>query len=140
VKDKMNETAGALILIVDDDYDFLAINRHILEKAGYRVATASEPSEALARMQAEKPDLVITDLMMTSVDSGFSFSRAIKDDPRFAGVPVIISTSVSSALGLDFRPRSEEEMRTMHVDAYFDKPLDAQLLLAKVAELLGKGS
>ena len=136
----MNETAGALILIVDDDYDFLAINRHILEKAGYRVATASEPSEALARMQAEKPDLVITDLMMTSVDSGFSFSRAIKDDPRFAGVPVIISTSVSSALGLDFRPRSEEEMRTMHVDAYFDKPLDAQLLLAKVAELLGKGS
>jgi CheY-like chemotaxis protein len=136
----MTEIAGALILIVDDDYDFLAINRHILEKAGYRVVTASEPSEALARMRSEKPDLVITDLMMTSVDSGFSFSRSIKDDPRFAAVPVIISTSVSSALGLDFRPRSEEDLQKMHVDAYFDKPLDARLLLDKVAELLGKGS
>jgi CheY-like chemotaxis protein len=136
----MTEIAGALILIVDDDYDFLAINRHILEKAGYRVVTASEPSEALARMRSEKPDLVITDLMMTSVDSGFSFSASIKDDPKFAGVPVIISTSVSSALGLDFRPRSEEDLQKMHVDAYFDKPLDARLLLDKVAELLGKGS
>ena len=130
----------ALILIVDDDYDFLAINRHILEKAGYRVVTASEPTEALARMRSEKPDLVITDLMMTSVDSGFSFSATIKDDPKFAGVPVIISTSVSSALGLDFRPRSEEDLQKMRVDAYFDKPLDARLLLDKVAELLGKGS
>jgi CheY-like chemotaxis protein len=138
VNEKMTETAGALILIVDDDYDFLAINRHILEKAGYRVATASEPSEALTRMQAEKPDLVITDLMMSSVDAGFSFSRTIKDDPQFADVPVIISTSVSSALGLDFRPRSEEDLQKMRVDAYFDKPLNAQLLLAKVAELLGK--
>jgi CheY-like chemotaxis protein len=136
----MTDTAGALILIVDDDYDFLAINRHILEKAGYRVVTASEPSEAFARMQSEKPDLVITDLMMTSIDSGFSFSRTIKDDPRFADVPVIISTSVSSALGLDFRPRSAEDMQKMRVDAYFDKPLDARLLLAKVAELLGRGS
>ena len=134
----MTETAGALILIVDDDYDFLAINRHILEKAGYRVVTASEPSEALVRMRSEKPDLVITDLMMTSVDSGFSFSATIKDDPKFADVPVIISTSVSSALGLDFRPRSEEDLQKMRVDAYFDKPLDARLLLDKVAELLGK--
>jgi len=136
----MTETAGALILIVDDDYDFLAINRHILEKAGYRVVTASDPSEALARMREEKPALVITDLMMTAVDSGFSLSRSIRDDPRFAGVPVIISTSVSSALGLDFRPRTQEDLEKMRVDAYFDKPLDAQRLLEKVAELLGRGS
>lgn len=126
----------ALILIVDDDYDFLAINRHILEKAGYRVATASDPAEALARMEVEKPDLIITDLMMSNVDAGFSFSASVKDDPRFAGIPIIISTSVSSALGLDFRPRTVEDLQKMRVDAYFDKPLDARELLAKVADLL----
>jgi DNA-binding response OmpR family regulator len=43
---------------------------------------------------------------------------------------------VSSALGLDFRPRSPEELAKMNVDAYFDKPLDARRLMAKVAELL----
>jgi CheY-like chemotaxis protein len=132
----MTADSPALILIVDDDYDFLEINRMILERAGYRVVTASEPGQALAKMENEKPDLVITDLMMTSLDSGFSFSRTIKTDPRFTDLPVIISTSVSSALGLDFRPRSTEELAKMNVDAYFDKPLDARRLMAKVAELL----
>jgi len=100
----MTANRPPLIVIVDDDYDFLEINRMILERAGYRVTTASEPGEALAKMENEKPDLIITDLMMTNLDSGFSFSSTIKSDPRFAGVPIIISTSVSSALGLDFRP------------------------------------
>ena len=57
-------------------------------------------------MAEEKPDLVISDLMMTAYDSGFSFARSIKEDPAFAGIPVILSTSVSSAMGLDFRPRT----------------------------------
>ena len=83
------------------------------------------------------PDLIITDLMMDSLDAGFAFSAALKDDPRTAEVPIIISTSVTSALGLDFRPRSAEDMQKMRVDAYFDKPIDGRALLAKVAELLG---
>jgi CheY-like chemotaxis protein len=128
----------ALILIVDDDYDFLEINRLILERAGYRVVTAPEPKAALVRMAEEKPDLVITDLMMTSLDSGFFFARTIKEDPRYAGIPVIIATSVSSALGLDFRPRTDEDKAHMHVDAYFDKPLDTTRLLATIAEMLGR--
>lgn len=132
----MTKEMPALILIVDDDYDFLEINRMILERAGYRVVTAPEPKQALLRMKEEKPDLVITDLMMTSLDSGFSFARAIKEDPRYADVPVIIATSVSSALGLDFRPRSDEERAQMNVDEYFDKPLDQMRLLSRISELL----
>jgi CheY-like chemotaxis protein len=127
----------ALILIVDDDFDFIEINRHILETAGYRVAAAAEPAEALAKMTPEPPDLIITDLMMTTIDAGFSFSRAIKEDPRFADIPIIISTSVSSVLGLDFRPRTADDLARMHIDAYFDKPLPPDALLAKVRELLG---
>jgi CheY-like chemotaxis protein len=125
-----------LILIVDDDFDFLEINRIILEGAGYRVVTATNPGEALVRIDAETPDLVITDLMMTSIDAGFAFSAQLKGDPRTAGVPIIISTSVSSALGLNFRPDSDADLAKMNVDAYFDKPIDAQALIAKVGELL----
>jgi CheY-like chemotaxis protein len=136
----MTDHKSALILIVDDDYDFLEINRLILERAGYRVATAAEPQQALQLMEEEKPDLVITDLMMTSLDSGFLFARTIKQDPRYAGTPVIIATSVSSALGLDFSPRTEEDRAHMHADAYFDKPLDSAQLLATIAELLGRAA
>ncbi len=129
-----------LILIVDDDFDFLEINRIILERAGYRVLVATNPDEAHARIEAEVPSLVITDLMMDSLDAGFAFSAALKDDPRTAEVPIIISTSVTSQLGLDFRPRSEDDLRKMRVDAYFDKPLEARALLAKVAELLDESA
>jgi CheY-like chemotaxis protein len=132
----MTARESALILIVDDDYDFLEITRLILERAGYRVATAAEPRQALVRMQEEKPDLVITDLMMTSLDSGFLFARTIKEDPRYADIPVVIATSVSSALGLDFGPRTDEDRAQMHVDAYFGKPLDTARLLATIGELL----
>ena len=125
-----------LILIVDDDYDFLEINRFILEGAGYRVVTATNPAEARERVAEAAPDLVITDLMMTSIDAGFAFAAQLKGDPRTAGVPIIISTSVSSALGLNFHPDSPDDLAKMNVDAYFDKPIDAGALLAKVAELL----
>ena len=132
----MTTDQSALILLVDDDYDFLEINRIILERAGYRVVIAAEPQQALAKMEAEKPDLIITDLMMTSIDAGFSFSRTVKEDPRYADTPVIICTSVSSVLGLDLRPRSDADMDHMYVDAYFDKPLDHARLMATIARLL----
>ena len=127
----------SLILIVDDDYDFLEINRRILERAGFRVTTAASPTQAMDRVAAETPDLVITDLMMSEVDSGFSLSRRLRDDPRTAAVPIIMSTSVTTALGLDFTPHSADDLASMKVDAYFDKPLDPVALVAKVRELLG---
>lgn len=129
-----------LILLIDDDVDFLEINRHILEPKGYRVVCAADPKQAWERMIQEKPDLVITDLMMNNLDSGFSFSRQIKADPCFAAVPVIIATAVTSQVGLDFRPRTSEDLAAMGVEAYFDKPIPPKALLEKIAELLARGS
>jgi CheY-like chemotaxis protein len=126
----------ALILLVDDDPDFLEINRHILEAQGYRVACAAEPEEALRKMETEKPDLVVSDLMMSQLDSGFSLAQRIKRDPRFGAPPVILVTAVSSQHCLDFRPRTAEDLAAMHADAYFDKPVAAPALVAKVEELL----
>lgn len=132
--------AAPLILLIDDDVDFLEINRHILEPKGYRVACAADPKQAWERMIQEKPALVVTDLMMNNLDSGFSFSRQIKEDPRFAAVPIIIATAVTSQVGLDFRPRTPEDMAAMCVDAYFDKPIPPKALLEKIAELLARRS
>ena len=94
------------ILLVDDDVDFVEMNRHVLEAGGYRVEAAYDAEEALGKMAALSPHLVITDLIMKTLDAGFSFARRVKEDPRFRAVRVIIVTSVTSAMGMDFRPRT----------------------------------
>ena len=124
------------ILLVDDDVEFVEMNRRILEAKGYCVEGAYDAEDALARMPAFRPHLVITDLMMKTLDAGFSFARRVKEDPQLSGVRVIMVTSVTSAMGLDFRPRTPEDLAAMHADAYFDKPVAPQALLAKVQELL----
>jgi two-component system alkaline phosphatase synthesis response regulator PhoP len=126
------------ILLVDDDVDFVEMNRRILEARGYCVEGAYNTQEALARMPAFRPHLVITDLMMQTLDAGFSLARRVKEDPQLHNVRVIIVTSVTSSMGLDFRPRTAEDLAAMHADAYFDKPVAPQLLLAKVQELLAE--
>jgi CheY-like chemotaxis protein len=129
-----------LILLVDDDTDFVEMNRHVLEARGYRVAVAHDPAEAAASIAERPPDLVITDLVMSDLDSGFAFARGIKEDPRTKETPVIIVTGVTSQLGFDFRPRTPDDLAAMHVDAYFDKPVSPQALLEKIKQLLPRGA
>jgi CheY-like chemotaxis protein len=123
------------ILLVDDDRDFLEMNRGVLEALGYRVRCARDPKAALVAAGAERPDLVVTDLMMDRLDAGFSLAREVKE--RHPGVPVILVTAVAVQRGFDFRPRGEPDLVAMHADAYFDKPVEPGALSAKVAELLG---
>lgn len=125
-----------LILLVDDDRDFLEQNRGVLAAQGYRVLCASDPQAALDCMARERPALVVSDLMMKNLDSGFSLARAIKQDPRWAEVPVILVTAAASQRGFDFNPRSGAELQAMNADAFFDKPVDPAALIAKVRELL----
>lgn len=132
---------AATILLVDDDKDFLELERRILESRGYRVVCFSDTQAALAALnpgpQAVTPALVVTDLMMKALDSGFTFARALKADPRTAGLPVIIVSAVSSRKGFDFRPRTAADLAAMGADAFFDKPVAPEELLDKVKELLG---
>ena len=129
---------SAAILVVDDDVDFVDMNCHVLEQAGYRVLRAYDSEQALAKLAAQPVDLVITDLMMTSMDSGFSLAKQIRNRSQYAGVGIILATSVTAVTGYNFRPRSEQDLAAMNVDAYFDKPIPPPALLAKVAQLLAK--
>jgi chemosensory pili system protein ChpA (sensor histidine kinase/response regulator) len=126
-----------LVMVVDDDLDFLEICRHVLQVGGYRVACAADPAEALQQMAAEKPDLVISDLMMKTLDAGFLFVKQVRDDARFRDLPVIIITGVASQRGYDFEPRTAEDLAAMRVNAFIAKPATPDKLLAKVRELIG---
>lgn len=126
----------AHIIVVDDDPDQLEFSRFVLGSAGYRLSAFQDAAEALRCMEKDPPDLLITDLMMDSLDAGFSLAERVKNNPAWGTVPVILMTAVESQRGFDFTPRTPEDLAAMHADAFFTKPINPQALLAKVRELL----
>lgn len=128
--------AETLIVVIDDDYDVLEWCRIILEMEGFAVECFFDPDNAFLFMKEHIPDVIVSDLMMANLDSGFDFARRIKETPQLRNVPVIIMTAASSRYGFDFSPKTEADLKEMHIDAYFTKPADPKLLLSKIHELL----
>ncbi len=92
---------SSYILIVDDDPDILAAGRMVLECAGYQVATATNGTEALARLRGEPaPCLILLDLMMP-VMNGWEFRDEQTRDPRLSAIPVVIMTGAGRAVSAE---------------------------------------
>ena len=126
-----------LILLVDDDVDFVEITRLALTSHGYRTVCSYDPVDAMDKALAEKPDLIISDLVMGSLDAGFAFARQVKQHAELRGVPLILATSASSQYGFNFQPENKAELGEMNVEAYFDKPIPTERLLETIRQLLG---
>ena len=134
-------SAGAApprVVVVDDDADFLEVMQVVLASAGYAVTAFAEPQKALAAMAVSPPDLLVTDLMMGRMDSGFSLARAVKQHARLAQLPVIIVSGITRQRGYDFSPEGADDLAAMCADAFFDKPVQPEALLAKAQELLAR--
>lgn len=122
----------AQILVVDDDPDFVEIMRTVLEAHNYQVITAANGDEALAQVRACRPDLIILDVMMSTVLDGLDVSDKLAQDPDAKYMPVIMVSSIAATPHAHVFPMEEQP----HMDAWFSKPVDPQALLNKVAELL----
>lgn len=122
------------ILLVDDDIDFLEMHQIVLENDGYEVLTAADVREGMDKVQVEMPDLIILDLMMEKHDSGFSFSKKIKSNPLFKKIPILMVTSVANTTGYSFS--MEEDGYWMKIDDFLEKPVNHDVLISKIKELL----
>lgn len=83
-----------LILLVDDDQDILTPAQAILESLGYKVNTAFDKDEALDKIKSEKPDLIISDVMMRTHYEGFEFAKEITENPDLKDTPIIIQSGI----------------------------------------------
>jgi len=112
------------ILLVDDSKTELHYLSDLLAKRGFAVRTAENGDEAMRRLDEDKPDLILMDVVMPG-QNGFQLTRAITRDPRFAGVPVIMCTSK----GLE-----TDKVWGMRQGAsdYVVKPVNAEELLGKI--------
>lgn len=134
------DRAAGLILIIDDDPDMAEALRMILEANGYAVAHAGSGRVGLNMVRELTPDLIILDVMMETATEGFQVSLALRspdaDSPyaAYSRIPILMLTSIHATTPLRFGP----EQDYLPVDAFIDKPIDPDKLIAQVAALLAK--
>jgi CheY-like chemotaxis protein len=114
------------ILIVDDDETILYILRRFFIGEGFEVLLAKDGLEALERLKAEDPALVLTDIKMPSF-SGIDLIKFIRQNMK--GIPIVAMTAY---------PHLYSEKRNGNeVDAYFRKPFDINEMLSSIERILG---
>ncbi|GAB4401886.1 MAG: response regulator [Anaerolineales bacterium] len=122
----------AKVLVVDDDPDFVEISRTVLESKGHVVTTAADGDQALARMRADKPDIVLLDIMMATVLDGLNVSQVMREDPELKHIPIVMVTSIANTPHAQLFPTDE----SLSVDGWISKPVNPAELLKTVERLV----
>jgi DNA-binding response OmpR family regulator len=116
------------VLLVDDDLALSRVTRVALEKEGYAVRHAPGAEEAMAELRRDVPDVILLDVRMPGMN-GFDLCRRVREEPDWAGVPVVFLTSKGQEsdkiLGLE-----------LGGDDYVTKPFSVGELLARVRAVL----
>lgn len=121
------------ILIIDDDRDFVAAVRALLEHAGYAVRTAPNGTEGVDAAKTYAPDLVLLDVMMNERTEGFFTLQAMRGVPALERTPIAIVSSVYTEF-----PNFRVDPRAgwLPADEFLAKPVEPETLLREVARLI----
>ena len=119
------------LLLVDDEPGIReSVQAYLEDNEAWQVAAASNAEEAWQAIEAETPDLIISDIMMPDVD-GYEFLAKLREDPRYRSIPVVFLTA---------RGMTSDRIQGYEAgcDAYLSKPFDPEELEAIVKNLLSK--
>lgn len=123
----MATATGKKILAVDDERHIVRLVQVNLERAGYQVVTAFDGKEALEKVDSERPDMVVLDVMMPYMD-GFEVLQQLRKNPRTRELPVIMLTAKAQDADV-FRGWQ------MSCDCYLTKPFNPMELLSFVRRI-----
>ena len=115
------------ILIIDDDPDIRMLMQKVLEKQGYHVDTARSKEEAWEKIAEVHPELILLDVLLSGAD-GRELCQNIKKNEATQHVPVIIFSAHPSI--------NDAKVKTYGADGFIAKPLNTELLVQKVEQLL----
>jgi len=122
-----------LILLVDDDPDFVAAVKVILEKGGYDVNVAYDGKEGLEAVAEQRPDLIVLDVMMP-VMNGHEACAKLKADESTSEIPIILLTAVADRVATS--TYTHRDMLESEAEDYMPKPVEPDELLERVKSWL----
>ena len=140
IKKEKGDNKMARILIIDDDPDIVLAVRMSLEAEGYEVIEANSGAQGIDMIKAERPDLIILDVMMETKTEGFQMALKLHSpDPtsefvEYKDIPILMLTAIHSTTPLRFEP----DIDYLPVELFVDKPIDPEDLVGKVEWLLSQ--
>jgi two-component system alkaline phosphatase synthesis response regulator PhoP len=126
---------GKNLLMIDDDPDFVAGIKSILEGANYNVDVAYNPKDGFERLENDPPDLLLLDIMMGRGAEGIMIARKLRKDPVLRQIPVLIITGIREQIAFLF-PGEPVHPGFVEVDELVEKPVEPEFLLDRVSSLL----
>jgi DNA-binding response OmpR family regulator len=127
------------ILLVDDDPSFLEITGAILRRFGYMVLLADNTRAGLDLIKSEKPDLLILDVMMATMDEGLQFAVQLKQRDETVRLPIII-VSAQPETEKGYSHTLDEDLDWIAAELFMEKPVDPQALRYNIDLLLKRKS
>jgi CheY-like chemotaxis protein len=121
-------TIGTLILVVEDNEANQLLASSVLERAGYRIALASDSVQALDAIKRNEPDLILMDIQLPGQD-GLAFTRELKADPSTAMIPIVALTALAM-------PGDRERSLEAGCAGYISKPIDTRTLATQIQNYL----
>jgi len=122
------------VLLVDDEVDFIEVNKVALENKGYKVVAAYDEKEALEKALKEKPDVIILDVMLKRKTGGFNVARELRKYEEIRNTPVIMLTAIRERM--DIQEKIEPDKEWLPVTEFLEKPVPPDKLIEKVADVL----
>lgn len=117
-----------MVLVVDDDLDYLETMQAALETAGFTVATARDGAEGLRLARQLRPDAMVLDVMMSWALDGLHLSLKLKEDPILREIPIVMVSSIGSSEYAAAFPADQP----LRVEAYLAKPVSSAHLVDTV--------
>ena len=128
----------AKIILVDDDVELAKNTAGLLCKNGHEVTTLFTTTDAVRKITAAGPDIVILDVMFPDNPvAGFDLARQIRDVKALKGLPVILLTGINQEFPMDFSAK-DADPEWMPVQDFIEKPVKMPALLGKIDRLLKK--
>jgi DNA-binding response OmpR family regulator len=126
----------AKIMIIDDDTDLLENLAASLSAQGMSVTTRDTVDDAIGEIVAERPDVLVLDVMFPENPSGgFDLARKVRKTEQIARTPIVLLTAVNQEFPTDFS-RNDIDEEWFPVQDLLEKPVDVKKLLERLTELL----
>ncbi len=127
---------GLKVVVVDDDRDYLFTMETFLKRNDFTVLTADNGKDGIELIKNQQPDVILLDVMMETLFSGYEVCKAVRNDPDVEFTPIVGISGMGGDIGVKYEQYRDDKYFTP--DVFIEKPVDKELLIDIISQAIEK--